>query len=53
MAVFANTEKMYEVLGSLFETLLKDPTAGPKFVESDIVIKFDPASIEKCNFLVK
>jgi len=41
MAVFANTEKMYEVLGSLFETLLKDATAGPKFVESDIVIKFD------------
>ncbi len=41
MAVFANTEKMYEVLGSLFETLLKDPTAGPKFVESEIIIKFD------------
>ncbi|MBP7602620.1 MAG: hypothetical protein KBA15_01730 [Spirochaetes bacterium] len=46
MAVFANTEKMYEVLGSLFEALLKDPTAGPKFVESEIIIKFainDPA----------
>lgn len=41
MAVFANTEKMYEVLGSLFEALLKDPTAGPKFVESEIIIKFD------------
>jgi hypothetical protein len=41
MAVLANTEKMYEVLGSLFETLLKDPTAGPKFVESEIIIKFD------------
>lgn len=41
MAVFANTEKMYEVLGSLFEALLKDPTAGPKFIESEIIIKFD------------
>ncbi len=41
MAIFANTEKMYEVLGSLFEALLKDPTAGPKFVESQIIIKFD------------
>ncbi len=41
MAVFANTDKMYEVLGSLFEALLKDPTAGPKFIESEIVIKFD------------
>lgn len=41
MAIFANTEKMYEVLGSLFEALLKDPTAGPKFIESEIIIKFD------------
>lgn len=41
MAVFENTAKMYEVLGTLFNTLLKDPTAGPKFLESDIVIKFD------------
>jgi hypothetical protein len=46
MPVFENTQKMYEVLGSLFETLLKDASAGPKFVESEIVIKFeisDPA----------
>lgn len=41
MAVFSNTDKMYEVLGSLFNTLLKDPSAGPKFLESEIVIKFD------------
>ncbi len=41
MPVFENTQKMYEVLGSLFETLLKDATAGPKFVESEIVIKFE------------
>ena len=41
MAVFSSTEKMYEVLGSLFEMLLKDPVAGPKFLDSDIIIKFD------------
>lgn len=40
MAVFENTQKMYEVLGSLFETLLKDPEAGPKYVDSGIIIKF-------------
>ncbi|MBU3917910.1 hypothetical protein KKA14_20475 [bacterium] len=40
MAVFKNTEKMYTVLGSLFETLLADPTMGPKFIESKISIKF-------------
>jgi len=41
MAVFESTSKMYEVLGTLFETLLKDPSAGPKFLESNIIIKFD------------
>jgi hypothetical protein len=40
MAVFATTEKMYEVLGELFNTLVNDPTVGPKFIEADIVIKF-------------
>ncbi len=41
MAVFENTEKMYTVLGNLFETLLADPTMGPKFIESKISIKFN------------
>ena len=41
MAVFSSTEKMYEVLGSLFEMLLKDQVAGPKFLESNIIIRFD------------
>jgi hypothetical protein len=40
MAVFANTEKMYEVLGTLFNTLMNHPSVGPKFVESNITIKF-------------
>ncbi|MCG8333118.1 MAG: SCP2 sterol-binding domain-containing protein [Proteobacteria bacterium] len=40
MTVFENTEKMYTVLGNLFETLLADPETGPKFVESKITIKF-------------
>jgi len=39
--VFESTAKMYEVLGELFETLLKDPTAGPKYREAGIVIKFN------------
>jgi hypothetical protein len=40
MAIFASTEKMYEVLGSLFNTLMQDPVMGPKFVDSKIVIQF-------------
>ena len=40
MAIFANTEKMYEVLGTLFNTLMNHPSVGPKFVESNIIIKF-------------
>lgn len=40
MAVFENTEKMYTILGSLFNKLVNDPTVGPQFVESNIVIKF-------------
>jgi hypothetical protein len=40
MAVFANTEKMYEVLGTLFNTLMNHPSVGPKFVQSNIIIKF-------------
>ena len=40
MAIFESTDKMYQVLGTLFETLVNDPTVGPKFIESDIVIKF-------------
>jgi hypothetical protein len=48
MAIFANTEKMYEVLGTLFNTLMNHPSVGPKFVESNIIIKFtinDPSGI--------
>lgn len=41
MPVFSNTEKMYEVLGELFNALLSDKTAREKFLESDIIIKFD------------
>ncbi len=41
MAVFESTEKMYTVLGSLFEHLLADPEMGPKFIASKIVIKFN------------
>jgi hypothetical protein len=41
MAVFESTEKMYEVLGSLFELLMDDPVVGPKYAESNITIKFN------------
>ena len=40
MAVFESTDKMYTVLGSLFNKLVKDPNVGPQFVTADIVIKF-------------
>ncbi len=39
--VFESTAKMYEVLGELFNTLLHDPTVGPKYQEAGIVIKFN------------
>ena len=41
MPIFSNSEKMYEVLGELFNALLQDTTAREKFIESDIIIKFD------------
>lgn len=40
MAVFESTQKMYEVLGELFQSLLEHPDVGPKFLESEITIKF-------------
>ena len=40
MPVFESTEKMYEVLGALFRMLASDPVAGPKYIASNIVIKF-------------
>lgn len=40
MAAFSSTEKMYEVLGELFRTLMNDPVVGPKYAESNIIIKF-------------
>ncbi len=40
MAVFESTEKMYEVLGSLWEGLLKEEDLAKKFREANITIKF-------------
>ena len=39
MSVFESKEKMVEVLGGLFNILLSDPEAGPKFAGSNITIK--------------
>ncbi len=40
MPVFESTEKMYDVLGALFNALAADPVAGPKYRESNIIIRF-------------
>ena len=40
MQVFESTEKMYEVLGSLFKLLMEDPTVSEKYQEDKIIIKF-------------
>jgi hypothetical protein len=41
MAVFESTEKMYEILGTLFNKLMADPEMGVKYRESKIVICFN------------
>lgn len=41
MPVFESSEKMYEVLGSLFNSLVADATIGPKFKVSEIILKFN------------
>jgi len=38
--VFESTDKMYEVLGTLFNVLADDPVVGPKYRDTNIVIKF-------------
>ncbi len=46
MPVFESKEKMQTVLGGLFEKLMEDPIMGPRFVATNIIIKFnisDPA----------
>jgi len=40
MPVFENTEKMYEVLGTLFNTLMENEDVALKFHESQITIQF-------------
>ena len=40
MPVFESTEKMYDVLGTLFKVLADDPVVGPKYRQSVITIKF-------------
>ena len=40
MPVFESSEKMYEVLGTLFRVLADDPVVGPKYRDSNIIIKF-------------
>lgn len=41
MPVFENKEKLQEVLGKLFITLLADPEAGPKFEKANVITKYN------------
>ncbi len=41
MPVFESKEKMHTVLGGLFEKLMDDPIMGPRFVQTQIIIKFN------------
>ncbi|MFZ5596441.1 MAG: hypothetical protein ACOY31_05460 [Bacillota bacterium] len=46
MAVYKDTNLMYEVLGGLWQQLLENSATGPKFKQADLRIKFnlsDPA----------
>ena len=40
MAVFKDTDKMYEVLGELWTSLLENPEFGPKLKDAGITIKY-------------
>lgn len=40
MGIFSSTDKMYEVLGELWNSLLQDEEVSKKFSEANIVIKF-------------
>jgi len=40
MPVFATTEKMYQVLGALFESLMANQEVAEKFVEAQISLQF-------------
>ena len=40
MAVYKDTEAMYDILGGLFNTLMDDPSFGPKFTDANLSIKF-------------
>ena len=41
MPVFESKDKLETVIGGLFNALLDDPVVGPKYLKSDIVIKYN------------
>lgn len=41
MAVFENKERYETILGGLFNALLDDPVVGPKYLKSNIIIKYN------------
>jgi hypothetical protein len=48
MAVFADSSEIYEVLGTLYERIKKDPAMSPQLVKTKLVIQFryrDPEAV--------
>lgn len=41
MPVFESTEKMYDILGTLFKKMMADPVMGQKFREAQISVRFN------------
>lgn len=41
MPVFESKQKLQDVLGELFTTLLGDPVMGPKFTKANVTIKYN------------
>ena len=41
MPVFENKQKMQDVLGKLFVSLMADPEVGPKFKKANVVIRYN------------
>ena len=41
MAVFKSVEHMNEVLGGLFQSILDDPTVGPKLKQAGVILKYN------------
>ena len=41
MSIYESTEKMYQILGDLWNQILDHPVNGPKLKEANIIVKFN------------